>query len=105
MHVPVDSYIADKRVSCVFNLVQATAVALGVLYALARSRAAVDVHFGSNMWMNQYLEPDVDETIARGFPSYCNNPTHNFRYDAYWDYSNITCRVLPLSQLFVNLLI
>ena len=70
MHVPVDSYIADKRVSCVFNLVQATAVALGVLYALARSRAAVDVHFGSNMWMNQYLEPDVDETIARGFPSY-----------------------------------
>jgi hypothetical protein len=54
------------------------------------------------MWMNQYLEPDVDETIARGFPSYCNNPTHNFRYDAYWDYSNITCRVLPLSQLFVK---
>jgi hypothetical protein len=102
MHVPVDSYIADRRVSCVFNLVQAAALALGALYALARSRAAVPVHVGSNMWMNQYLERDVDDHIARGFPSYCDNPMYNFRYDAYWDYSNITCRALPLSQMFVK---
>jgi hypothetical protein len=101
VHVPVDSFITDKRVSCCFNILQLFAAATGFIYTVYRSRLAAPFTISSNMWMNPVEKLTKFGAAAENqFPSYCQNKEFDFRYDEDWDYSNITCRALPMSKMF-----
>ena len=103
VHVPVDSFIRDRNVSCCFNLVQMAAACLGLFYAIYRSRDAAPLAVSMNMWMNPLEKVTQFSGVAGNeFPTYCNNDAFDFRYDQAWDYSNITCQALPISQIFIK---
>ena len=102
VYAPVNSFIADKRVSACYNVVQLLAVLLGILYTSYRSRQAAPFDFGSNMWMDPLDEKTISTATDGKIPPYCSNPRYNFTYDPGWQYNNITCRVLPSSQTFIK---